>query len=524
MADITWNPSDKSSQLLLSSGNLVAGTNTVSGVFPSVRATNGKSGGKWYWEVTLNAGTVFDIGVETSAGDVDQRVGYNLTGYGWRSNDGKFYNNNTIIATGNTFTTSDVIGIAVDFDAGKMWFSKGGVWELSGDPAAGTDPNFTGVIGTFFPAITVVNPSSSSTVNFGASAFSYSMPAGFAAYSSYFSISTTIPAFRAILTGHDDRVHISAAASIPAFTASGTATVSGISPKPDTILSSSLPAVVGRLYGGGIAEYNINAISFTSISYGSVSGSLTLPIAVSLLLAGTVGISGSMSPTLSKFSFASNGLIAILGNFSKTLTFSSALTGLVGVSGSMALTLSRSSIAIVSAIIPHGDGTFSIVFSFNAEGNIATYRALVLNLKNYGVTEYLNYKFNSLCSFNGKNFGANSTGIYELTGTQDVTTDISWQIVTPRFDLETDNVKKLLRHAWLGYKPSGDLMLTAILPDGNEYEYLAESVDVVDNGLRVKFGKGIKTRYVEFELTNIANESVVLDKFRIFVEPIPKVR
>jgi len=149
---------------------------------------------------------------------------------------------------------------------------------------------------------------------------------------------------------------------------------------------------------------------------------------------------------------------------------------------------------------------------------------LVLILNNYGITEYLNYNFNSLCSFNGKSFGANSTGIYELTGTQDVTTDIAWQILTPRFDLETDNVKKLLRHAWLGYKPSGDLMLTAILPDGNEYEYLAEAVDVVDNGLRVKFGKGIKTRYAEFELTNIANESLALDKFRIFVERISKVR
>ena len=44
---------------------------------------------------------------------------------------------------GDTYTTDDVIGVAIDMDDGKVWFSKNGTFQASGDPAAGTNAAFT---------------------------------------------------------------------------------------------------------------------------------------------------------------------------------------------------------------------------------------------------------------------------------------------------------------------------------------------------------------------------------------------
>ena len=85
-------------------------------------------------------------------------------------------------AYGATFTTNDVIGCAVDFGTGKIWFSKNGVWQGSGDPAAGTGEAYALVSGTMFP-IVGMNNANSVTARFTAEAFTYSPPTGFSEWS-----------------------------------------------------------------------------------------------------------------------------------------------------------------------------------------------------------------------------------------------------------------------------------------------------------------------------------------------------
>src|SRR3989344_5257710 len=48
----TWNPSDKSASITFSGSDLTATGPTSGSTFFSVRATIGKSSGKWYWEST----------------------------------------------------------------------------------------------------------------------------------------------------------------------------------------------------------------------------------------------------------------------------------------------------------------------------------------------------------------------------------------------------------------------------------------------------------------------------------------
>jgi hypothetical protein len=147
---------------------------------------------------------------------------------------------------------------------------------------------------------------------------------------------------------------------------------------------------------------------------------------------------------------------------------------------------------------------------------------LCLNTKNKSLTEYTNYNYNSMCMFNGKPVGAKADGIYELAGDTDNGQNISWAFKTGKLDID-DKLAKKVRYAWLSYRPSGDL--TLIVDDGeNEYEYDVESYKDIDTGVRVKLGKGIRNKYLQLELQNKANETIFLDKLRLFAESTGRKR
>ena len=150
-------------------------------------ATFAVSSGKWYWEVTVNNthSQMHGILTETTpsyyAGS-NNWVGYDATGYGYFSDDGTKWNNNASVAYGAAYDTSDIIGIAFDADNGKLYFSKNGTFQASGDPAAGTNAAFTGLTsGPYVPAVSLATTSGANTcdTNFGQRPFSYTPPTGF---------------------------------------------------------------------------------------------------------------------------------------------------------------------------------------------------------------------------------------------------------------------------------------------------------------------------------------------------------
>ena len=106
-------------------------------------ATMGLQAGKWYWEaqaVTSSSGgsdyivglvSMFQTVSNTELGNYNKDWGYVAAG--------SYRNDNTNTAYGDSYTTGDYIGIAFDLDNMKLYFSKNGVWQNSGDPAAGTN-------------------------------------------------------------------------------------------------------------------------------------------------------------------------------------------------------------------------------------------------------------------------------------------------------------------------------------------------------------------------------------------------
>jgi len=189
--DATWNPSDKSANITLSNRNLTAtATNTAS---KAVRAAEGKSNGKWYWEVKIDvaAGIYFEIGVGTIDANINSFVGCDIYGYGYSGGDGEKYHDNSGTAYGDTYGLNDIIGVALDLDSGKIWWSKNNVWQASGDPGAGTGEAFSGLSGAFYPMFGLYNDTNAGTANFGISSFVYTPPSGFIGYASRKNIAVT---------------------------------------------------------------------------------------------------------------------------------------------------------------------------------------------------------------------------------------------------------------------------------------------------------------------------------------------
>lgn len=168
----TLNPADKSSLITLSNGDLTASHND--GNYHCARATVSKAAGKWYWEVTIGTmGAYAIVGIMKAAAALDSYMGFDANGWSYWS-DARKFNNGSQSAYGASFTAGDVIGVALDIDAGTLTMYKNNVSQ---------GVMYTGLTGTFFPAICLAGFSANLTVNFGATPFTYTPPAGHAGVS-----------------------------------------------------------------------------------------------------------------------------------------------------------------------------------------------------------------------------------------------------------------------------------------------------------------------------------------------------
>lgn len=155
-AVVTWDAANMHASYTLSAGNTVAACSDGNGAnWESVRATLAGTG-KRYCEGVITAGTnnTLMIGLANGTQNLsgDTYPGKAPSSIGYLGVDGKIYVNAAVIATGPTFTTNDVIGVAFDAATGNVWLSKNGVYILSGDPATGANPVATGFTGSVFPA------------------------------------------------------------------------------------------------------------------------------------------------------------------------------------------------------------------------------------------------------------------------------------------------------------------------------------------------------------------------------------
>ena len=183
---VAWNPGDKAANIALSGSNLIA-TKTTNDALASVRANFGRSStdnGYFEVRVLLDVGSPYRfVGLSNWAvgsADLNGSCGDDAGGWGYYEETGAKYHNNVYTAFGSTYTTDDQIGVA--FKNGKVWFSKNGVWQGGGDPAAGTGEAFSGLTGTLYPTATLYRVSGTAhVVHFKGSVINclYPAPSGF---------------------------------------------------------------------------------------------------------------------------------------------------------------------------------------------------------------------------------------------------------------------------------------------------------------------------------------------------------
>lgn len=193
-----WSPTDLSPGIVLSNIGLTAATTPGAGN-QTVRSTNSKSTGKYYFEATLNAITNdVSVGLANSAyslsGAIEIGGEGNSVGYYSVTPPQSIYFNNNIVAL-SIGTKSDVVGavlqFAVDFSNHLIWCtspamrSQGNTWNnsASANPASGTGGlSFAGMAGPYFVAYNDDLGGSRVTLNFGLSTFANVAPVGFAAW------------------------------------------------------------------------------------------------------------------------------------------------------------------------------------------------------------------------------------------------------------------------------------------------------------------------------------------------------
>jgi len=181
----TLNPLDIGGGTL-SNGNL---EHTYNSTNIRVRSTISiPESGKWYAEfVASNTGGGDSlVGVSTGTNALtgsNWYLGNDADSWGCQIGSGTMYTYHAGgYASFGTAASGDVIAVAVDRAAGKIWWAVNNTWIASGNPANGTNARYTDIPTTGALFFAISNASNSSIVcNFGQRPFAYTAPSGFKA-------------------------------------------------------------------------------------------------------------------------------------------------------------------------------------------------------------------------------------------------------------------------------------------------------------------------------------------------------
>lgn len=137
--------------------------------------------GKWYAEFTFTATSADNNGGcgvmrssdYTAPGETSDTVRW--------MDAANIRQNASSSAYGTALSINDVVMVAYDAAAGKVWFGKNGTWFGSGDPAAGTNASASSITTDGRFSTYHYSTAASIKANFGQRAFAYTPPTGFKA-------------------------------------------------------------------------------------------------------------------------------------------------------------------------------------------------------------------------------------------------------------------------------------------------------------------------------------------------------
>jgi hypothetical protein len=173
----TWNPLNNGGTV--SNGNLRFSSSGSTGCLGAF----GMDSGKWYWENYVDSLGKDDLGIGIcyNAATANERNGAANPTYSmfYQGNGNIRKNGGTVVATGSTYTTGDIIGVAYDADTRSVTFYKNNVSQGSYTADAPTSSYMAFVVQPWGSVTTRVD------FNSGQQPLNYSAPSGFKALNTF---------------------------------------------------------------------------------------------------------------------------------------------------------------------------------------------------------------------------------------------------------------------------------------------------------------------------------------------------
>lgn len=323
-----------------------------------------------------------------------------------------------------------------------------------------------------------------------------------------------------------------------------------------TIIDIPLVQVTATGFTGTVGTATLE-VPAPGLSVESASASLTVPL-LELAAAGLTGTVGTVNAEVPLIEISAAGLVETIGTASLSVPLvqligegskntygtvnvhiplakvtASAYVGTIGTASitvpipdiealGYAPTTGTASITVPLVSVIANATEAVILVQVDGTNESLTGYALALNLKTNGLTEYDNYPFNSFAYFNGQYLGASSSGIYVLGSDDDDGTAIDSKIQTGVSD-EGTALRKGIEDVFLGLS-AGGVMTAKVVTDGM-ISYDGSPITQRDDTLiteRVKFGKGIRSRYLGLEVENSGGCDFTLESAELVIVPLTR--
>jgi hypothetical protein len=236
--------------------------------------------------------------------------------------------------------------------------------------------------------------------------------------------------------------------------------------------------------------------SITTIDHGARSSIEALT--ASLSASGSVKWDNAFNVSAKRATLTLTDLIGSLGSFGV-----SAKLGTISISGFDSTSGSFAKDAIQARLVVTGFA-----------GTVDTYECIVMCLDNAANSDYDNFKFDSFAPYGSEVIGANSDGIYLLTGSDDAGTDIDMVLETLQDDFGMGELKSVT-DIYVTYK-GGPITARAVNEDDERATTVLELTDDMKTR-RTHVGRGIERIFWSAKVIN--NDGISVDVDRIEIRP-----
>jgi len=153
------------------------------------------------------------------------------------------------------------------------------------------------------------------------------------------------------------------------------------------------------------------------------------------------------------------------------------------------------------------------------EEDVFTYRTIVMNTQNYGVTEYTDLQLSGMVYAFGKRIAINQNNLIHWGAALDNQLPIQASLQTGVLDF-SDKFYFRPRDIWVTLKSGKKILLTIQGDELASKTYISENFDSVLRKTRVKVGRGFYSAFYDFIIENIEGEFIEIENIHVLSEAI----